>query len=114
MGHQSPEINEADLTATLRESRSRWISASDETVKAFELIAFIARKMCSLLLLVCHGPYVSLATDLICSILAREDAIRVKKLVAFSQGKRQYEAKATDAPEPSQRSVDSFTAVCFF
>lgn len=44
---------------------------------------------------------------------AREDVVRVKNLVSISQNRRQITADMGGGPPPSQRSVDSFTEVCF-
>jgi hypothetical protein len=45
------------------------------------------------------------------NVSAREDAIRVKKLVSNSHSRRLHIADNNEGPVPSQRSVDSLNAV---
>ncbi|KAH7913942.1 P-loop containing nucleoside triphosphate hydrolase protein [Hygrophoropsis aurantiaca] len=45
---------------------------------------------------------------------SREDALRLQKLVSDSHSKRQCAADAIDGPAPSQRSIDSFSALVNF
>ncbi|KAG2102219.1 P-loop containing nucleoside triphosphate hydrolase protein [Suillus discolor] len=42
---------------------------------------------------------------------SREDAFRLRKLVSDSHAKRQQAASTTYGPQPSQRSIDSFSAL---
>lgn len=49
--------------------------------------------------------------SLIKYVQAREDALKVKKLVASSFKSRQVKALLHDGPEPTQRTLDSFTSV---
>lgn len=44
-------------------------------------------------------------------IIAREDAIKVRKLVAMSHNSRQEKALVNEAPPPTQRTVDSLNTV---
>lgn len=48
---------------------------------------------------------------LITLVLAREDALRLRKLVANAHAKRQDVASSKNGPEPSQRSIDSLGTV---
>lgn len=45
-------------------------------------------------------------------VLAREDALRLRRLVSSTHAKRQDAASSKNGPEPSQRSIDSLGAVC--
>ena len=45
-------------------------------------------------------------------VLAREDALRLRRLVSSTHARRQNAASSKNGPEPSQRSIDSLGTVC--